>query len=368
MLTSRATTSEHQVDPMSGAELIGAEMPEWSDLVESRNPTGSAALVADLWRAIAPSRTLLIGAVASTFVSDLPEDARIDAVMRGTLDVRAISELTAMRSSLRLYCGSVERFHSEQPYDLVVMLGGAGDLIGPDGTAMSEHDFVAHVAGHVAPGGLFVLGAANPLGLDAVLGADDDDDANHRWSAMTPGFDAQPLHRQPLHEVVAGTGLTVERTYAVFPALVRADVLLDVPACPPLGRGTARILGRSLARHLRDTVALRDPATTCRLVVDAGLVDHLAPGWLLVARRGDGDRLPLPAAYRTESHLPGRWGRVVRLGDDGAAVTSWASGSSELEVSEQSLRRTLTQERIPEGNSLDELLRAACSRRSQDDV
>ncbi|MGL5849198.1 MAG: hypothetical protein ACRCZD_00325, partial [Phycicoccus sp.] len=110
MLTSRATTSEHQVDPMSGAELIGAEMPEWSDLVESRNPTGSAALVADLWRAIAPSRTLLIGAVASTFVSELPEDARIDAVMRGTLDVRAISELTAMRSSLRLYCGSVERF------------------------------------------------------------------------------------------------------------------------------------------------------------------------------------------------------------------------------------------------------------------
>ncbi|MGL4174820.1 MAG: hypothetical protein ACRCSN_01985 [Dermatophilaceae bacterium] len=368
MPPSRTVTPEHQVDPMSGAELIGAEMPEWSDLADSRNPTGSAALVADLWRAVTPARTLLIGAVASTFVSDLPEEARVDAVMRGTLDVRAISELTAMRSSLRLYCGSVERFHTGRPYDLVVVLGRAGDLIGPDGTAMAEHDFVAHVIEHVAPGGLLVLGTPNPLGLDATLCAESDDHADYRWSAMTPGFDTRPLHRRQLHEAVQATGLTVERTYTVFPALVRADLLIDVPACPPLGRGTARILGRSLTHHLRDTVALRDPAETCRLVVDAGLVEELAPGWLLIARRDGGDHLPLPAAYRTESHLPGRWGRVVRLGDDATAVTTWASGATEPEVSEQGLRRDLTQEQIPDGDSLDELLRDACSRRSHDDV
>lgn len=278
----------YQVDPVSGARLVGGEMLQWSDLDQGVSSGVSGLLLAHVRRGRpAPRRVLVLGPRAAQVFEQVAPQAEVDVLVRGLPDARALSSVGQMRQGVTVFCGSLERFEPTAPYDLVVVLDSPSGLSSPDSEGTGQREVLQRLSKWLSPEGTLVAVVENDLGFDRLFRLQvreryDDDLA---WDRGAPGFDPRPLYHRELREVLPSVGLRADAVYAAFPSA--SDVALLVgSACvedPALARAAAGLAAQVLADHFSREPALVDPYDMAQRLLESGEVMALASAWLLVA-------------------------------------------------------------------------------------
>lgn len=359
-------------DSISGARVLAGHLVEGSDLDRA---TAALAIVPvlDALQAAAPSgRVLLAGPSAALLAASLPGVEQVDVLVRTLPDVRAIGDLAGLRSGVHLYCGGLDAFTTDRRYDLVVALGGPQRLLGPDSEGMDVPQLVGHLTGLLTDTGHLVLDIANELGLDDLVSGRPDPEfsSDQGWHVGADGFADRRLFARERGPLLADHGLEAVATYATLPSAAHHRVLVRAEALttPGLQQQAAAAGARCLDELLLDTPMLREPRTTVHRVVEAGLLDELSPGWLIVARRRDTTDttdMPVPQAFPAvvELETDSRWQAISIIDADGGEVRQWADHSGDDERSEGALVRSVPSE-TASGASLELRIRAACASRN----
>lgn len=360
----------HDVDENSGAALVGGELRDWSDLhhgdpslvalvlervlaavaaAASAGSTGSgdAPDPATSVRGPHPRRVLLVGSWATRLL-DLLSDVVDRSDVHVTVAARALDDVRAARARrpdpwISWVAGSVDRLPVAGDYDLVVALGGLDTMLGPDSQDWGAQHLVRHLAGCLAPGGSLVVDVRNRIGLDRLVTVP----PNRRRSdaafvADMAGRPAGGLHLHEVAGVASGADLEVIESYAAWPVFARPTALVTAGALEhreivDLARWAAR--GGIRAGVEADLVTDPTPAVTDALA-SAATSAALAPGWVLVLGRGDGDgaavgaALPLLVGAERTMSEPFRRLAVVDADQDGtvACAMRWLApvGSSSV--------------------------------------
>ncbi|GAA0799010.1 class I SAM-dependent methyltransferase [Spirilliplanes yamanashiensis] len=256
--------------------LIGGEMPVWTD----RDPVRGAALV-PLLAAAARGRVLVAGPHDPALLDALPP-ADLTLLVRGLPDARRLAE---RYPDATVCCGDLAKLAAEPPFDTVVALDGLGRLSSAEAEPPPWAEAFALLLGALRPGGTLLLGVENMVGTHRLI-AFAPDPATAGWSPADTHDPGRPAGLDRLRAHLTAAGLGTPAVYAAWPSPAAPEVLLGEAACADDDlRGWATA---ALARACRTTApALTDPA---RLAVDAlrhGAAAHLAPAWIVTARRGD---------------------------------------------------------------------------------
>ncbi|QYC38577.1 hypothetical protein Nocox_04750 [Nonomuraea coxensis DSM 45129] len=279
--------------------LVGGEMLLWSDLADmAGEPGGTAdrrgAELELIRRMVPPSggKVLLVGPHPQAIVDEVAaqagpageemtaEMARVAVVVRSYPDACAIAD---RHPALEVYCGRLEAFAADEPYDLVLALDGLLRTHSAEAPAASWAESLGALSALVAPGGRLVLGVHNDLGVDRILEARpaDRDGGDDQWAPH--GFDpTYPSGPGALDAALESAGLSVERCYAAYPArqapralLAREALAFDLPDA----------LAFPLSARDGDRMLVADPLRVTRLVFRHRLGEELAPAWLAVTVR-----------------------------------------------------------------------------------
>ncbi|TMR89317.1 hypothetical protein [Nonomuraea basaltis] len=321
--------------------LIGGEMPLWSDMSAIGGITDWRGTALELIRRMVPAggRVLAVGPHPRAVVDDVVARATSAAVLlRSYPDACAFGE---RHPGLAVFCGRLEVFAADEPYDLVLALDGLLRTHSAEAPAAAWTESLDALAALVAPGGRLVLGVSNDLGVDRFIEARpaDRDGADDQWAphGFDPGYPSGP---GALDAALESAGLTVERCYAAYPGRQAPRALLSRQA---LAGDLPDALTFPLSAKGGDRMLVADPLRLTRLVFRHRLGDELAPLWLAVATRP-------PAAGASEAvELPSG------LIEEGAAV---------YELTRTTLKQLPDGEEhpIPAGRVVEEILVEACAR------
>jgi hypothetical protein len=360
-----------QVDRSSGAQIIGGEMLEWSDADRIGPSFAMGRLLQRVVTERQPRRVLLAGPTAAALIGVLPTDIQIDVLIRSVPDARRIADAAALHEHVRLTCGGLDRYQPGTAYDLVVGLGGAARLLGPDSRGMSDADVVAALASHVAADGALLVDAFNAMGLQDLFAAepDRDPDSDSEWAVGASGYDTRPLYRHEFHDALVVAGVTPAMEYAAFaspdcPGLLVTETALVAPGM----RGQVVVLARQLGDvHFEARASLRDPRMLMDRVVSSGNSFALASSWVILALPG-GTRpvepTALPGVVCAETTISAHWARVVEYAADGNGTVTWGDDRADHIHSEGLVSRDLSLPVTATGTTLEQLLRDSCASRS----
>ncbi len=356
--------------------LVGGEMLLWSDMADmSGGVTDWRGAALELIRRMVPAsgKVLLVGPHPQTVVDEviaqagltgeepgapagLAEDemvltplaGRVAVLVRSYPDACALAE---RHPALDVFCGRLEAFTADEPYDLVLALDGLLRTHSAEAPAASWAESLDALSALVAPGGRLVLGVHNDLGVDRIVEARpaDRDGGDDQWAPH--GFDpSYPSGPGALDAALESAGLSVQRCYAAYPSrhapralLAREALAFDLPDA----------LAFPLSARDGDRMLVADPLRLTRLVFRHRLGEELAPAWLAVTVRP-----PLLTKER----------------DDDAAAEERAytalplglvqEGGTLYELTHTGLRQLPDggERPIPAGRVLEEILVEACAR------
>lgn len=367
-----------QIDPPSGAVLLGGDQLHWSDLAGAEPSSATSYLLHRLSSGHRPRSVLLLGPRAAAHL-DAVQASSVSVLVRGLPDARQLSALAGERDELLVFCGPFDRFPTERSYDLVVCLDDPTTVATPDSPGAGHTELLRLISTVLAPDGVAVTCLGNTLGLDDLLRLEVrsrfDDDS--QWFRGSPDFVQRSPYHHEVAALLAAAGLTARHTYAAYacshaPALLVGDeVAREAVDSPEVRRRLTALLQRVEAAQHSRTPALLDPYALSRKVIEAGMVSQVAPAWLVITGHAD-------AAGGRHGHLPD-----VVLGDQVAAPgwaavitfdragTGWsrravAAAGHDL-LAERRLRRDLRRaaggDGAPDaGESLQERLRVAATR------
>ncbi|MEV4578651.1 hypothetical protein AB0K16_35955 [Nonomuraea jabiensis] len=319
--------------------LIGGEMLLWSDMSNMGGITDWRGAALELVGRLVPDsgRVLLVGPHPQVLVDDVVARAPSAAVLlRSYPDACALGE---RHPGLAVFCGRLEVFAAEQPYDLVLALDGLLRTHSAEAPAAAWSESLAALAGLVAPGGRLVLGVRNDLGVDRFLEARpaDREGADDQWAPH--GFDpSYPSGPEALDRGLESAGLRVRRCYAAYPGRQAPRALLSREA---LAADLPDALAFPLSARGGDRMLVADPLRLTRLVFRHGLGEELAPLWLAVATTASDDDDPV--------ELP------LGLVEEGSALYELTGGGARRLPDGEELP-------IPAGRVVEEILVEACAR------
>ncbi|GAA1613337.1 class I SAM-dependent methyltransferase [Catellatospora bangladeshensis] len=264
------------------------EMPHWSDLTGPPGPCGGRAAVTLLARAVSPlARVLVAGPHEPALVAGLPvPPERITWLLRSRHD--AVD--AARAAGAEVVCGGPEAV-AGRSYDVIVALDGLDRVVSAEGPQAGWVPALDALAALLAPGGLLLLGVANPLGVHELtaLTPTPHEAADRHWHAPAAADPDRPGSPDRLRAVLARDGLTVRRLWLGYPDPLAPVLLLDPEACgpdAPGGMGAAVDLALAGAWAGRDGAAvLSDPHTLAADALANGLGSAFAPLWLVAAVR-----------------------------------------------------------------------------------
>ncbi|MGI5284107.1 hypothetical protein ACQEVF_12300 [Nonomuraea polychroma] len=263
--------------------LIGGEMLLWSDMSNVGGTPDWRGAALELFRRMLPpsGRVLLVGPHPQMLVDEVAAHAPSAAVLlRSYPDACALGE---RHPGLAIFCGRLEVFAADEPYDLVLALDGLLRTHSAEAPAAAWIESLDALAALVAPGGRLVLGVRNDLGVDRFIEARpaDRDGADDQWAPH--GFDpSYPGGPAALDAGLESAGLTLQLRYAAYPCRQAPRSLLARDA---LTSGLPDALTFSLSSRGGDRMLAADPLRLTRLVFRHGLGEELAPLWLAVAAR-----------------------------------------------------------------------------------
>ncbi|WP_143082512.1 hypothetical protein [Nonomuraea wenchangensis] len=355
--------------------LVGGEMLLWSDMADmSGGVTDWRGAALELIRRMVPAsgKVLLVGPHPQTVVDEviaqagltgeesaapagLAEDetvltplaGRVAVLVRSYPDACALAE---RHSALDVFCGRLEAFAADEPYDLVLALDGLLRTHSAEAPAASWAESLDALSALVAPGGRLVLGVHNDLGVDRLLEARpaDRDGGDDQWAPH--GFDpSYPSGPGALDAALESAGLSVQRCYAAYPSrhapralLAREALAFDLPDA----------LAFPLSARDGDRMLVADPLRLTRLVFRHRLGEELAPAWLAVTVRP-----PLLTKERDDADAEERAYTALPLG-------LVQEGGTLYELTHTGLRQLPDggERPIPAGRVLEEILVEACAR------
>jgi hypothetical protein len=372
----RTVLRSYQVDAASGSRLVGGEMLEWSDLAHGGGVGACGNLLSSVLRtAGGVRRVLVLGPRASRLVEALPGDDAVDILVRGLPDARQLSSLSQLRAGVTVYCGGLDRFEPEAGYDLVIALDGVEVLMSPDSTGVSHVEYLRRVAKWLAPGGTLMVTVANELGFDRLfrLQVRESYDADDMWFRGATGFDDRHLYYRELRGALESANLSADGVYAAFPAadslslLVRQDTVAD----HGVGATASALMARLEGAHFSGRPSLVDAYDLVLQVFEAGLTLELSPSWLVVARplpaaesRGAGTGPGLPALLSSEDTGRAEWQMVrsiERKNDQWVQRVRPVVGGDEMRERRVLRDFSTVESVVPEGPTLESLLRRACA-------
>ena len=365
---SEPSTGGQTHDEVSGARVLRGHQIAGSDLDSAQVPLAALEVLGPVL-ARSPGRVLLAGPRAALLVASIPSAERVDVLVRALPDVRRISDLAGLRDGVRLFCGGVDAFEAEHDYDLVIALGGPERLLAPDSTGLRTQQVVDRLSGWLREGGVLAFDLANGLGLDDLVSARPDPllASDEGWYVGADGFEGRHLFAHERAALLGDHGLVPVVTYAALPSLATHRVLVHEAALTTadLRERVAAAAGGSLDGLLDDGPVLRDPRATLRRVVEADLLDELAPAWLVVAHRADQPQADAASGYPLLVDLEpdSRWQALSVVDATGGRHQVWADRSGDDERSEGPLVRSLQHEATP-GQVIEVLMREACAARN----
>ncbi|MFC9687478.1 hypothetical protein ACFTSF_02995 [Kribbella sp. NPDC056951] len=316
---------------MTRSNLVGGEMLNWSDLhpADSRPAVSGPAATAVLAAALKPGDTVLIaGPHSHSLYADLAAKAEsIDILVRSAPDAEELAE-SLTHAKTQVYCGSLDRFETDETYDLIVALDGLERLVGPDTESLPWTDALAKLVDRLSPHGRMLLGATNTFSVNRLIQPDitaalpRDEDwgravADTAPAGLTPleaalravGVEARKV-QSPQSGADAGlsglrAGVLSARIHGLYPSLVEAEILVG---------DNAQLTGARAARVVASCnggPALMDPYRVVMDAARAGLLVELAPAWYVVVgvelpvESGDGELVEerLLAALRVDDQL-----------------------------------------------------------------
>ncbi|MFI6995545.1 hypothetical protein [Nonomuraea wenchangensis] len=355
--------------------LVGGEMLLWSDMADmSGGVTDWRGAALELIRRMVPAsgKVLLVGPHPQTVVDEviaqagltgeepgapagLAEDetvltslaGRVAVLVRSYPDACALGE---RHPALDVFCGRLEAFAADEPYDLVLALDGLLRTHSAEAPAASWAESLDALSALVAPGGRLVLGVHNDLGVDRIVEARpaDRDGGDDQWAPH--GFDpSYPSGPGALDAALESAGLSVQRCYAAYPSrhapralLAREALAFDLPDA----------LAFPLGARDGDRMLVADPLRLTRLVFRHRLGEELAPAWLAVTVRP-----PLLTKEPDDADAEERAYTALPLG-------LVQEGGTLYELTHTGLRQLPDggERPIPAGRVLEEILVEACAR------
>src|SRR6478752_2116341 len=339
----------------------------WSDLATLETPLAAREVVRTAISAHRPRRVLLAGPRAGLLVDAVPTDVRVDVLVRALPDARLLGDRAGLHESSDIYCGGLDVFAPGHTYDLIVALGGPGRLLGPDSQGLTEAETVARLAALLEEGGRLVIDLANEMGFTDLVSALPDEtlESDAGWYVGAAGFSPRHVFARERSSILAAQGLDVEATFAALPSvdhhslLVRDDAVRHERVRDRVGVRA----GQAMDEHFSTTPMLREPRTMLQRIVDAGMLDELAPAWVVLATKGASTtEVPAyPTIVSAERETDNPWSTVAVVSEDDTETLSWARPRGDDEISEGKLSRTL----VPShgGRSFELELRQACATR-----
>ena len=351
-------------------------MLEWSDLAHGGGVGACGNLLASVLRTAGDvSRVLVLGPRASRLVEGLRADSAVDVLVRSLPDARQLSSLSQLRSGLTVYCGGLDRFEPDAGYDLVIALDGVEVLMSPDSAGVSHSEYLRRMAKWLAPGGTLMVTVANELGFDRLfrLKVRESYDADDMWFRGASGFDDRHLYYRELRGALDSANLSADGVYAAFPAVNSLSLLVshDAVTDHTVGATASALVARLEGAHFSGLPSLVDAYDLALQVFEAGMSLELSPSWLVVARpvpaagpRGTGTGPELPALLASEDSGRAEWRmlRTIERKDD-----QWVQRLRPVvKADEMRERRVLrdfstVETVVPEGSTLEALLRRACA-------
>lgn len=366
-MTTHLSDHEIQRDGISGARILVGDMLVWSDLDSLDVPLAAREIVRQAVEFQRPRRVLLAGPRAGLLIGAVPTDVAVDLLVRSLPDARTLGDLAGLHRAAELYCGGLDVFSPGHTYDLVIALGGPQRLLGPDSRGLTEAETVERLSSLLDDGGRLVLDLANELGFADLVSAVPDEtlDSDAGWHVGAAGFSPRHLFAHERADILEGRGLQLEATFAALPSIDHHRLLVHTAAT---GGGRLRDqvgvrTGRAMDEQASTTPLLREPRAVLERIVDAGMLDALAPAWLLVATKGSPstDQPAYPAIVEAEPDTDNLWSTVTVVADDETQTLSWANGRPDPEMSEGKLSRSLAP--ATGGRSFELELRQACATR-----
>ncbi|GAA1591588.1 hypothetical protein [Actinoplanes couchii] len=260
--------------------VVRGEVQPWTD----RNPAGGPALtgfLADLLPARA-GRTLIAGPHDSDVLAlAASRSDDVTVLLRSVSDAQALAAAQPPDGGYAVVTGSLDGLADAkpEPFDVVIAADGLDRLLGPDSAALDWPERAALLRGLAGPAALVVIGVENGFSITGLL--------DRRPLKDRYGDDEfRPLHDDPrrpgsaaqVNDLLGG----VERRYARFGSdtLVESGVLTRTQAGFPAMRLAAAALETS------DTPLLAPVADAVESAARAGMLDAVAPGWLVVLGTG----------------------------------------------------------------------------------
>jgi hypothetical protein len=262
--------------------IVRGEIQPWTD----RDATGGPVLTAFLADLLpAAAGRVLVAGPHDTGVLELVASRSEDV----TVLLRSVSDAEALRGGpWSVVTGALDGLADEKPapFDVVIAADGLDRLLGTDSPALDWTERAGLLRGLASPDALVVIGVANDFSVTALL--------DRRPARERHGDDEwRPLHDDPrrpsspaqVEAVLGGAG----RRYSSFATAGRVHTLLDSDA---LSRTRAGLPGSGIALAGLAAVAggtpLLAPVTdAAEAAARAGMLDAVAPGWLIVLGQGE---------------------------------------------------------------------------------
>jgi hypothetical protein len=357
-----------------GIHLIGGELVACPDTAAT--VAGGEALRELVERAVpASAHVLVAGPHRHGLVDRLAErNDRVTCLVRSRPDAEELARRHAGSPvPVTVLCGALDKLSRDitGSYDAIIAAGGLGGLGSPDGSPLTWAERLARLTDLLAPGGTLVLGVENELGV-------------HRLVAAEPREPSEPCEQPDPADLA---GLAVDRCYAAYPEPALPTVLLsaellegrqDRHGLPALLVSAA--LSGDLGAAGRPPL-LADPRRLAASALARGLGAALAPGWIVVARRGlVAGELPLglgadgagAAAEGAAAEGAAWWAALWELqrdeghhglpGGAGWRRVAVGGGRGVLACGRVARDPARLAGAVPSGRSFDELLLAACAR------
>ncbi|MGL4745254.1 MAG: hypothetical protein ACRCXL_12815 [Dermatophilaceae bacterium] len=323
------------VDEMSGIRLVGGETRDTSDVPARAAGTAdedaepdALGYLADAILAAAPAtpRVLLVGLGVAPLAGRLAAaGATVDLLVRSLDDARHLAAAVARGTDpngsaaiphqpvitdraaadrigpVRVLAGVVDRYHPSEHYDMVLAPSGPTESRSPDSPDLSAHGLLTDLGRLVCPAGLLLAGLPCPSGLGALLALPSPRSGPASWHRGAPGSRGTPPSP---NDAARLTGLPLRAVYGAWPSSTAPRLLVTASASDAAATRAA-----AAASWAGFTDALRDPGVATQWAADAGLLDALAPGRLVVlGGLGDAvfpavlDTVPADAAAREPLH------------------------------------------------------------------
>jgi hypothetical protein len=311
--------------------IVRGEIQPWTDYEGARRPAGGPvlrALLADLLPATA-SRVLIAGPHGRDVIELVAARCeRVTVLLRSVSDALAIHEwslTTPEAAKVNVVSGALDGLAGAEPatdgsgggepFDVVIAADGLDRVLGTDSPALNWPQRAAALRGLAAADALFLLGVTNEVALTGLLDRRPAH-ARHGDEEWRPLYDDpdRPTSPAQITEALRELGCYPRRRFALFDEAGVAHTLLDGGAAARTrpGRPGARLAIAGLAAAGAHTPLLASLADGADAAARAGLLDAVAPGWLMVCGPGPDVR----TAYATVGGVLG-----LDLSPDGWSVT-----------------------------------------------